>query len=598
MSLRIIFFLLLLIGKSFVFSQEKVSGHEAELLFPFFQTLLKHTESGYVLYGIKPICIDSFSEETCCSGLLDWHQTSVSLWGAKKILESSLFHSKNIIIHIDEKEKLFYVINRRLFLDTIHSSLPLFQYVLGPTVTPESLLEAILSPDQSFFSVLHDDRVLIGIALGYGVQNSLFESRLENIGDARLSADVPPYCAKIHLCSDDFQKKMFLFLSTAQADKVTKNKIDLQPSFGFSSLKEEEEDLGNKVQISSDHLDQELPSFVFGCLKNNEENKKLICALEAAQNKIQGLLQSPTFLEEVLEKIAEEKVEIEKTEFHTFFSAPNGNFNAIVAKTLKSNLEGYSKEDIYYFSKGLLEDAEDGLTHEQWLLGFPECIRNIRNARENLEVADHFFSALQKDSSFTPVLDNYLFYKIVKRGAGRPLNKETKVCLDFDIFAPSGKCLSAKSKFVLDLEKTIPGFAHGIQGMQRGEKREIYIHPALAYGVHTYLEKGIYLKAIVELVTVHDSKGELPSLIPMDLAFIRNDQFQQECEETYKQCMLCSGSAGSQFLKAWPGVDIKSVADALQSLNDNDVLSHEETDALNQYFWNLYFSKNKALITR
>jgi len=71
--------------------------------------------------------------------------------------------------------------------------------------------------------------------------------------------------------------------------------------------------------------------------------------------------------------------------------------------------------------------------------------------------------------------------------------------------------------------------------MQVGEKREIYIHPALAYGVHTHLEKGIYLRVVVELFEAFETEGQekLPALIPMDLAFVRLAEFQEECTSIY-----------------------------------------------------------------
>lgn len=141
----------------------------------------------------------------------------------------------------------------------------------------------------------------------------------------------------------------------------------------------------------------------------------------------------------------------------------------------------------------------------------------------------------------------------------------------------------------LNLRETIPGFMHGLKGMKKGEKRVIYIHPALAYGVHTYLEKGIYLKAIVKLHEIYDVKGKLPLLLPLDFSFIRSDQFHNQCEEQHEQALRFIGMKKSQFLRSCPEIDIDLIAKHLQAMSNDTNLSQEESDNLNQFFWNLYF---------
>lgn len=36
----------------------------------------------------------------------------------------------------------------------------------------------------------------------------------------------------------------------------------------------------------------------------------------------------------------------------------------------------------------------------------------------------------------------------------------------------------------ISVADTIPGFAQGVKGMQAGERRKLYIHPDLAYGLY------------------------------------------------------------------------------------------------------------------
>lgn len=72
------------------------------------------------------------------------------------------------------------------------------------------------------------------------------------------------------------------------------------------------------------------------------------------------------------------------------------------------------------------------------------------------------------------------------------------------------------------LADLIPGLAHGILGMQKGEIREIYIHPAYGYGHQSHFKKGLGLKARVELLAIRDQAPnksnfrKLAALAPVD----------------------------------------------------------------------------------
>ncbi|NGX61331.1 MAG: hypothetical protein K940chlam9_00816 [Chlamydiae bacterium] len=142
---------------------------------------------------------------------------------------------------------------------------------------------------------------------------------------------------------------------------------------------------------------------------------------------------------------------------------------------------------------------------------------------------------------------------------------------------------------MLDLTKTIPGLSYGLQRCKQGEKREIYIHPALSYGVHTYLDKGIYLKALVEVHHVEEEK-EVSYSDPIDLSPIQSEQFHRECIEEHKNLLVYHGLEKRKFLLSFPGIDLSKISDEFQRLGENISLTHEETETLNCFFWNSYFS--------
>jgi len=70
-------------------------------------------------------------------------------------------------------------------------------WVLGPNVTAEGLLEQLTNPRETFYSVLKDDKVLIGILLGFGPQNAIHVSRLENLEEMLYSAETPPFKSRL-----------------------------------------------------------------------------------------------------------------------------------------------------------------------------------------------------------------------------------------------------------------------------------------------------------------------------------------------------------------------------------------------------------------
>ena len=240
------------------------------------------------------------------------------------------------------------------------------------------------------------------------------------------------------------------------------------------------------------------------------------------------------------------------------------------------------------FRSGLLSTS-DASNYEAGKTISSSAIRNIRLAQRHLGEADHFFEDLDEGSSI-PILKYFLYYDVLEKGSGATLINGAEVCLDYEIFAPSGKSLNAEKKTILQLVDTIPGFAHGLHGMKRGEKRMIYIHPALAYGVHTYLEKGVYLKAIVQLHDFRDVKGILPPLKPQDLSFVQSEKFQERCLELHNEAVRFVGMKKGQFLQSCPGIDKAMIAEHLQAMSDDSYLSREESECLNQYFWDLYFA--------
>ena len=147
-------------------ADQTLSAEDARMLSPLFRMLMGYSEAGYVFYDKKPVCILEYSLRPQFFEEITFHdKLPVAITCAREVLERSAVKSENILFHFDETGGLLLIVNRRLFLETVKENLPLFQYVLGPSITPESLLTKLLSPKNGFLETLNDDKALTGIIL-------------------------------------------------------------------------------------------------------------------------------------------------------------------------------------------------------------------------------------------------------------------------------------------------------------------------------------------------------------------------------------------------------------------------------------------------
>lgn len=103
-------------------------------------------------------------------------------------------------------------------------------------------------------------------------------------------------------------------------------------------------------------------------------------------------------------------------------------------------------------------------------------------AQASLKLAEKF---LAEQSEHKILIPGKLIYKILSPGDGpiveensSPLLHFTERDMDGDILFDTFK---QNSPLHLPLTETILGFKLGVTGMKAGERREIYVHPDLAY---------------------------------------------------------------------------------------------------------------------
>jgi len=136
----------------------------------------------------------------------------------------------------------------------------------------------------------------------------------------------------------------------------------------------------------------------------------------------------------------------------------------------------------------------------------------VQAAEQNLAAANTF---LHQNSSKKGIqtVDEKLQFQISHEGDGEsvgpdsvPLIHYKGQLIDGTIFATSE---GLNQPVALPIKQSIPGFAKGIVGMKEGEKRVLYIHPELAYGLSGQLPPNSLLIFEVEVVKANTALADI-----------------------------------------------------------------------------------------
>jgi peptidylprolyl isomerase len=152
--------------------------------------------------------------------------------------------------------------------------------------------------------------------------------------------------------------------------------------------------------------------------------------------------------------------------------------------------------------------------YEQAMYVVQEHLFN-KTSEENLEKAVAFLKDnAQKEG--VKIVDEQLHYTVSKEGEGAvvtensiPLIHYKGSLMDGTTFASS---LESGEPITLPIGQTIPGFSKGMVGMKEGEKRTLYIHPELAYGVSGNLPPNSLLVFEVEVLKADSHEEEVADL--------------------------------------------------------------------------------------
>lgn len=121
----------------------------------------------------------------------------------------------------------------------------------------------------------------------------------------------------------------------------------------------------------------------------------------------------------------------------------------------------------------------------------------------NLKEAENFLEHNALTEGIQQI-NSQLQFQILQEGSGEVVEIESTPLIHYKgklmngtVFATSE---TANQPVVLPIKQSIPGFCKGLIGMKEGEKRILYIHPELAYGISGNLPPNSLLIFEVEIV--------------------------------------------------------------------------------------------------
>lgn len=553
----------------------------------FFKMGIYDEGLGFVLEGTKPIScrylysLEHFPISNDLESSIEEFEKALIVKNASRIWNKYFSESNNFVLKIvplknSDFECEVRFINLSLLKETIARHIDLFRYILGPSLEIEQLANRIASSDEELHNILNQDLVLIGIALGFGSHNSIVEGRIEKI-QIPVSKDCAPFLPKSCLLqSKDDQGVKFLtpgqfgsyyleFAGSADDSMFKSEYSPLRPSLGFTTIEEELSGLTEMEEPLPPCLEQK-PAFVFGAYKKGSSNRNLFEKLEKSQKKIKSRLVESDFLEKIMKKMTGK---VPSIKFDKSMNACSVVYKSVTTEEwiilLDRVIDQFeSSEDRISFIEAFLQNTKSSPPP---MIGATKGLLNgLNKALNNLSNANNRFEKLSQDNSLERVAPKQLYFKTTSPGTGKSLKENDRLRVNYAAEDFEGNVLFANSDTWVNVSQTVPGFAHGVQGMQIGEKRTLFVHPALAYGALTTLQPCIPLVIKVHLLDVEDHPVKaLQPLLPLDLSWLHNPKLYRSIEKSIEEMPRFRGSSYRKLIDKFEYLDRDKIDTALKN---------------------------------
>lgn len=578
---------------SFLFSVE-ICLHEQKILEVFFKQMFFDSEYGYVTEGVKPISTYEIPIFDCISPISIPFRMQINDLVAIALLDKSCFsHESNIKLKTNkienEKHSFYYevsLINVKALKTVICDHHEIFRSILNSASSAEDILEEILQ-SKNLYRTLKNNKILIGLVLGFGLENSVLHARVENLQDVDFHSEIIPFANTPHYRLGDYKLDSLdyhLWYMAIKPEILKIRESPITPSFGFNSIDDELNFLLSKKKNVASSIFKDHPKFIF-CMYEHNEN--FIKALENAQQNTQELVKKTDFLEIVLAKLG-------CTNFTGYQSRNNIiSLEDTLAKGIWKTALNFDSDLRIDFIQGFSKKI-DRLSSKKKTGILPGSYSKYKEAQMNLALAENRLNKLFETSDVNVILPSKLGYQIIKEGNGKVLDytKNQNLIVTYSIKDDFGRLLAEEKNKNLDISLTILGFTEGIQGMSEREMRVIYMHPSLAYGVLTTIPSCSNIIAEVTLHKIIDTQNTiLTKAKEVDLTFLTDPKISNEIEDSCRFLAFTLGSHWRTLLNKDNSIDFEILSEKLTKLSQNNPydidLTVEEEEAFHVILWEI-----------
>jgi hypothetical protein len=293
--------------------RNQVTQEEYRLLDRAFRSALQDGDLGAVLFGDKPIWLAEVAQGPSIPN---------SEMGLPSTTHSCLYYQAcRVWEHLSDNVSNFslvagrvrsaglnefacFFVNHRALLETVETHIALFRLILGPHVTPSAILTRLTTPGVDIRHALGESTALLGIVLGYGVDNAVAEERVFQLRDFYYASERPPYQLR-QLCTDtqcdleSVQVPPFVFWGAPSwAGKPV--------SYEHATIADELRSLDQRTILSMNHTcarGQNVPWF--GVIEDSAETRVILERYQVAAIRTDELLSRENMLDVLMEIICD-----------------------------------------------------------------------------------------------------------------------------------------------------------------------------------------------------------------------------------------------------------------------------------------------------
>jgi hypothetical protein len=169
---------------------QNIPNNDQEILEIFFSNMISSEYFGYVLFGDKPIAAAGFETEFTPEEVLGEtaiKQNHIHIGWQTWEKYSRFFPSEKFVLKLSKSPLVssyhwVVLINKETTLKCVQNNLEVFKSVLGDQLTPESILQSLITTDDIFNDTLNQHDGLLGMLFGYGKSNSIkFQHRHRSV---------------------------------------------------------------------------------------------------------------------------------------------------------------------------------------------------------------------------------------------------------------------------------------------------------------------------------------------------------------------------------------------------------------------------------